>query len=182
MPLRPRVSVYLQVAAGEVLLEQAHQEEAEQPDCPVTENVAAVEQAVIDDQQSGLPQRDDKQRKTSNTPAQTGQKVLWEFRPAPEAIDRVGAPLDLRHDPGNEEDNQKGDERAAQRTRSGQFRASGLRRLCSGRMEFVTNDVCTEDQGSKKSDENEQAPSRPQSVLPHEDLVEGRRLRRNNKE
>jgi hypothetical protein len=37
-------------------------------------------------------------------------------------------------------------------------------------MEFVTNDVCTEDQRSKKGDEDEQAPSRPQSVLPRKIL------------
>ena len=49
----------LDVAAGEVLLLQADQEEAEQPDGAVAENVAAKEQAAVDDEESGFHEGED---------------------------------------------------------------------------------------------------------------------------
>ena len=65
----------LEVAAGEVLLEQADQEEAEQPDCSVTENVAAKEQAAVNDEESGFPEGQDKEGKTGDSPGQAGKEA-----------------------------------------------------------------------------------------------------------
>ncbi len=50
----------LEVAAREVFLKQADLEEAEQPDCSVTENVASKQQAAVDDDESGFPEGQDK--------------------------------------------------------------------------------------------------------------------------
>ncbi len=91
----------LQVAARQILLQQSDQQEAEQPDCSVTENVAAKDQAAVDDQQSGLPQRQDEQRKASHSPSQAGEEMR-QLAAAAEAVNGVGAALNLRHDPGNE--------------------------------------------------------------------------------
>ena len=92
----------LEVAAGKVLLEQADQEEAEQPECSVTENVAAKEQAAVDDEESGFPEGQDEQGETGDSPGQAGEESA-ELAAAAEAVDGVGASLDLRHDPGDEE-------------------------------------------------------------------------------
>ena len=92
----------LEVAAGEVLLEQADQEEAEQPDGSVAENVAAKEQATVDHQESRFPEGQDKERKAADAPSQAREEVPH-FAAVAKAVDGVGAALDLRHDPGYEE-------------------------------------------------------------------------------
>ena len=51
----------LDIAAGEVLLKQADQKKAEQPDGTVTENVAAEEQAGVDDEEPGSPKGQDEE-------------------------------------------------------------------------------------------------------------------------
>src|SRR5208283_3738818 len=96
----------LEVAASEVLLVQADQEKAEQPDCSVTENVAAKEQAAVNHQEASLPEGQDEERETGDSPGQAGEEVR-ELAAAAEAVDGVGASLDLRHDPGDEQDRQE---------------------------------------------------------------------------
>src|ERR1039457_5664463 len=92
----------LEVAAAEVLLEQADQKEAEQPRGPVTKNIAAKEQATVDDEQTGLPQAQNEEGKTDHSPGESGEKVC-NLTAAAKTIDGVGTALDLRHDPGDEE-------------------------------------------------------------------------------
>src|ERR1035441_398556 len=92
----------LEVAAAEVLLEQADQEKAEQPRGPVTKNIAAKEQAAVDDEQTGLPEAQNEEGKTDHSPGESGEKVC-NLTAAAKTIDGVGTALDLRHDPGDEE-------------------------------------------------------------------------------
>src|ERR1035437_10153912 len=98
----------LEVAAAEVLLEQADQEKAEQPRGPVTKNIAAKEQAAVDDEQTGLPEAQNEKGKTDHSPGESGEKVR-NLTVVAKAIDGVGTALDLRHDPGDEEDDDQGD-------------------------------------------------------------------------
>src|ERR1017187_201440 len=92
----------LEVAAAELLLEQADQEKAEQPRGPVTKNIAAKEQAAVDDEQTGLPEAQNEEGKTDHSPGESGEKVC-NLTAAAKTIDGVGTALDLRHDPGDEE-------------------------------------------------------------------------------
>src|ERR1017187_4637182 len=92
----------LEVAAAEVLLEQADQKEAEQPHAPATKNIAAKEQATVDDEQTGLPEAQNEEGKTDHSPGESGEKVC-NLTAAAKTIDGVGTALDLRHDPGDEE-------------------------------------------------------------------------------
>src|SRR5208282_3883819 len=65
----------LDVTAREVLLKQTDQKEAEQPDRSVTENIAAKEQAAVDDEQACLPEGQDEQGKADDSPCESGEKV-----------------------------------------------------------------------------------------------------------
>src|SRR5271166_321808 len=96
----------LGVAAGDVLLEQANQKKTEQPDCAVADNVAAKEQAAVDDKESALPKRQNEERQARDSPSQAGEEVL-QLAAVAETVDGVGTALDLRHDPGNEKDQEK---------------------------------------------------------------------------
>src|ERR1019366_8131869 len=61
-----RFAWILAVAEAEELLEQADQKEAEQPRGPVTKNIAAKEQATVDDEQTGLPEAQNEEGKTDH--------------------------------------------------------------------------------------------------------------------
>ena len=163
------------IAARQVLLEQPDQEKPEQPDGSVTENVAAKHQAAVKDQESALPEGQDEQRETDNSPGHASEEVL-EHATVAEAINRVGTALDLGHDPGdensNKERNQLGDETEARR-----YLGWGVR-LWRGWIELVPDTVRAERYGREDSDEDQQAPASAQSVLADEYLVESRRLRR----
>jgi hypothetical protein len=98
----------LEVAAGEVLLEQADQEEAEQPDSSVTEDVAAEEQAGIDDEKASLQECKDEKRETGDSPGKASEEV-GEPALIAQAINGGRALFDPRHDPGNEEGCEEGD-------------------------------------------------------------------------
>src|SRR5208282_777117 len=65
----------LDVTAREVLLKQTDQKEADQPDRSVTENIAAKEQAAVDDEQACLPEGQDEQGKADDSPCESGEKV-----------------------------------------------------------------------------------------------------------
>src|SRR6185312_11470894 len=97
----------LEVAAGEVLLQQADDEEAEQPERAVVEGVVAVEEDAVDDEQAGLPQDDDEQREADGAPGEAGEEEAG-LAASAEAVDGGGAGLDLRHDPGDEDGDEEG--------------------------------------------------------------------------
>jgi hypothetical protein len=84
----------LEVAAREVFLEQADLEEAEQPECSVTENVAGKEQAPVDNEESGFPEGQNEEGKTGDPPGLAGGKV-GELAADAEAVYGDRAPFDL---------------------------------------------------------------------------------------
>src|SRR5208337_4575654 len=147
------------------------QEEAEQPHCPVTENIAAKEQASINDQQSALPEDRDEKGKADDSPSQS-RKEARELSAAAQAVNGDGAALDPRHDPGDEEDRDQGNGLADERCLDGYF---GLRGLWSMRIDLVGDEACGEKKGCEETDEDEQSPAGAESVPPNENLVERRR-------
>ncbi len=90
------------VAAGEVLLQKTDQEEAQEPDCAVSEGPGAEKEAAVNDEEAGFPKSEYEKRQTGDSPKQAGEQV-GKHALATETVDRVGALLDLRHDPGDEE-------------------------------------------------------------------------------
>src|SRR5208282_5753819 len=143
----------LQVTAGEVLLGQADQHEGEQPERSVTKSVAAEEQALVNDEVSGLPESEDEQGETGDTPGHASEEVRKPAAAA-QAVNGVGASLDLRHDPGDEEN---GKERNGlpdefpygHRYLRGSLRAPGRRRI-----KLVGDGAYTKEKGSQESDKD----------------------------
>ncbi len=134
----------LDVPAGEVLLNQADHKEAEQPDGSVAENIAAKEQAAVDDEESGFPEGQDEERETGDSPTQAGQEVR-ELAAAAQAVDGVGAALDLRHDPGDDEYQEELNRLAGkQEAGRGHCVRGALRGRWSGREKLVDDEVCAE--------------------------------------
>lgn len=160
----------LDVAAGEVLLKQPDQEKAEQPHCPVTEYIAAKEEAAVDHEQSRLPQGQHKKGKTDDSPAESGEKVR-NLTAAAQAVDGVGTALDLRHDPGDEEDRDQGDRLVEEHQHDRHVRGD-LLDVWSLRVDLAADEVCSGENNCEHSDEDEQAPASAEAVFADEDLAE----------
>src|ERR1700683_5830377 len=85
-------------------------------------------------------------------------------------VDRIGPPLNLRHDPGNQNRNEK-------RNQLGNIpeaRGYCSWRLCRRRIELVSDAVRAESDGGEYGDEDEQAPACAQPVLADEYLIKSR--------
>ena len=161
----------LDVAAGKVLLEQADQEKAEQPHGSIADNVAAKEQAAVDDEKSGLQESQDEHRETDDAPGQASKEVR-EHSAVTEAVDGVGAALDLRHDPGDEKHDDEGNRLDDDPEQRGHFSA-GLHAVRIGRVELMADAISTESKGGEHGDEDEQTPAGTEAVLADEDLAQG---------
>src|ERR1039458_7961246 len=165
----------LKIAADEVLLDQADQEKAEQPDGSVAERVTAKEQAAVDDEEPGLQQNQDQNRQADYSPNQASEEMRH-LAAAAETVDRVGPAFDLRHDPRGQKDDEEWNPFADARGNWRNLRAR-LRALCGRREESVADAGCAESKGSEERDKDEQAPARTKAVFAHEDLAERRGLR-----
>src|SRR5271167_4544479 len=92
-----------------------------------------------------------------------------------QAVDGVGAALDLRHGPGDEKNYEEGDELGddpAQRAHSG----GGVGFFRGRRIELVPDAVRAVHDSSEEGDEDKQAPAGAKAVFADEYLVESRRL------
>src|SRR5208282_842912 len=105
-----------------------------------------------------------------------GQEVR-ELSSAAEAVNGVGALLDLRHDPSDEEGREEEEGFTDQQVWRGGYVRGGPRGFGSRRVELVADDVYTDDEGSHERDEDEEAPTGAETVFAEEDRVTSRRRR-----
>src|ERR1019366_2987890 len=124
----------LHEAAREVFLQQADEEKAAQPDRSETGNVAGMECGPVNNQETRFHQDQYENGKAGYSPGKAGKKAR-KLVAAAEAVDGVGASLDLRHDPGDKEHGKEHDALADEYVwREHEFR-SILRGLVSARVE-----------------------------------------------
>ena len=166
----------LEVAASEVLLEQANHEEAEEPECAVTDCSRAEEETAVDDEEAGLPEGEDEEGETGDSPGEAGEEV-GEFACAAEAVDGVGATLDLRHDPREKEDHGEGD-RLVDECGGEAECAGGAWVLVRGGVKLVADDVHGKHHHGKERDEDGEAPAGAEAVCADEDVAESGWARR----
>ncbi len=84
----------LGIAPSEIFLQQTDQKKSEQPECSIAKNVAAKQEAAVDDEQAGLQQSQDDSVKTDDSACHTGEKVM-KLAAVAKAVDRDGATLNL---------------------------------------------------------------------------------------
>ena len=92
-----------------------------------------------------------------------------------QAVDGVGTPFDLRHNPGDEKGHEERDE-LGDETGKQAYISLGVGLFRGRRMELVADTVRAVNNGSEEGDEDEQAPAGAKAVFADEDPVESRRL------
>ena len=157
----------LEIAAGEVLLEKANEEESHQPYCSVAKDVAAEQETAIDCEQAGLPESEDEDRGADDSPGKSVEEE-WQLARAAESVDGVGTLLDAGHDPGDEECEEEGN--ALGEDHDGRRERGALRWVVG---DHVPDDGCAAEKREENHQEDEEAPASPETVRADEDAAKG---------
>ncbi len=154
----------LDVAAKEVLLQEADEEKTEQPKGAVAKDTASKEETSVDDEEAGFSEDEDEERKERRSPGEAGEEAGGLVEAA-EAVDSDGAALDLRHDPGDDDDP---DELKA-------LDGEQKRGSCGSVLVVLQVDQMQRERewGGEENDEEEQAPAGAQAFVAEEDAAQG---------
>jgi hypothetical protein len=87
-------------------------------------------------------------------------------------IDRVGTTLDLRHDPGDEKENEE-IEPLEEDPHQWRYLLAWLHGFWNRGKKLVDNEVYAEGNSGEDRDEKEQAPASTDAVFANEDLAQG---------
>ena len=163
----------LKIAAGEVLLEQADDEEAYEPCRCVADDVAAEEKARVDDEKAGLPEDEDEHREEGDSPEGSNEEER-QLALAAEAVDADRAALDARHDPADEGDDEEGDGFRDDGEEWAGIGPDGSGCVFRQEVDQVTEESGATGEQEKEDDEGQDAPAGAKAIGTDEDAVEGR--------
>lgn len=155
----------LQIAAEEVFLEEPNGNKTGNPEEGVAKGFRAEEQTSIDDQQSGFKENEDEYRDGKQSEDNANKKAGG-FLSAAEAVDIHGTSLDLRHDPGDKNDREKGSHLGEENGQRAGLMPHDVRR---DEVRGSQKKVEKEDEGEEQQDSDQQTPSGAETVWTEED-------------